>query len=110
MIPTKSTAYDSPVRKFLKVNTSTKSVHCKMFSKTDDSAGAGSIIDQSTIVVAEEDDTMVDLSELLDCTILYSESDVDDFYEAEKMGGCPENVLTDNDTVKESVTQLQKLM
>ena len=88
MTPTKSTAYDSPVRKFVKRNTPTKSVHCKMFFETDNSAGTGSIIDQSIIMEAEEDYTMVDLSEQLDCTILYSESgsDDDDLYEVESLG------------------------
>ena len=72
IVPTKSSASDSPVRKLQKINTPSKSVHHQLFSHLE--------VDQEhveTISSTEATDSVADLSELLDTTVLYSDSDTD---------------------------------
>jgi len=108
IIPTKILASDSPIRKFLKINTPTKSVHCQLFSETIEPECAEDS-DESTRASFKKETplTVPELTEQLETTMLSSDSESEN---VEEMKSISEDVLTDSKTVKETVAKLQKLL
>ncbi|XP_053408044.1 uncharacterized protein LOC123533426 [Mercenaria mercenaria] len=107
IVPTKSSASDSPVRKLHKINTPSKSVHRQLYSQLE--------VDQEhveNLSSTEATDSDADLSELLDTTVLYSDSepDIEEYELMENANDIPDDVMADTQTVQMVVQQLKTLL
>ncbi|WAR03451.1 hypothetical protein MAR_010009 [Mya arenaria] len=107
IVPTESTASDSPVRKLHKINTPSKSIQRQLYSQLE--------VDQEHVEdlsSTEATNSVADLSELLDTTVLYSDSepDIEEYERMENANDIPDAVMADTQTVQMVVHQLKTLL